>query len=69
VPKIQALNEQAAAWQEIEIERVKKHFFKTADVSQANLDAALQALAKNISNKFLHLAYKEIAESTQGTNE
>jgi glutamyl-tRNA reductase len=74
VPKIQALNEQAAAWQEIEIERVKKQFFKTADVSQANLDAALQALAKNISNKFLHLAYKNIAgsditESTQGTNE
>jgi hypothetical protein len=34
------------------------------------VDAALQALAKNISNKFLHLAYKTIAEEkTQGTNE
>jgi glutamyl-tRNA reductase len=69
VPKIQALNEQAAAWQEIEIERVKKQFFKTTDMSQANVDAALQALAKNISNKFLHLAYKAIADSSQGTNE
>jgi glutamyl-tRNA reductase len=65
VPKIQALNEQAALWQAQEIERVKKQFFKTADAPDANVDAALQALAKNISNKFLHLAYKNL----QGTNE
>ncbi len=70
VPKIQALNEQATLWQAQEIERVKKQFLKTDDALNANVDAALQALAKNIANKFLHLAYKTIAEEkTQGTNE
>lgn len=65
VPKIQALNEQAASWQAQEIERVKKQFLKASDPIDPNVDAALQALAKNISNKFLHLAYKNL----QGTNE
>jgi glutamyl-tRNA reductase len=60
VPKIQALNEQAAAWQEQEIERVKKQFLMRDDVSQANMEIALQALARNLSNKFLHLAYKNL---------
>ncbi len=64
VPKIQALNEQAAAWQEQEIERIKKQFFKNADLSEANVDAALQALSRNITNKFLHQAYKHIAEKS-----
>ncbi len=69
VPKIQALNEQAALWQAQEIERVKKQFLKTSDSLDTNVEAALQALAKNISNKFLHLAYKTISDSSQGTNE
>jgi glutamyl-tRNA reductase len=60
VPKIQALNEQAAAWQEQEIDRVKKQFLKDGNASEANVDEALQALARNLSNKFLHLAYKSI---------
>jgi glutamyl-tRNA reductase len=60
VPKIQALNEQAAAWQEQEIERIKKQFFDGGDALEANMDKALQALARNLSNKFLHLAYKSI---------
>jgi glutamyl-tRNA reductase len=60
VPKIQALNEQAAAWQEQEIERVKKQFLKDGNASEANVDEALSALARNLSNKFLHLAYKSI---------
>lgn len=60
IPKIQALNEQAAAWQEQEIERVKKQFLKDGNPSEANVDDALQALARNLSNKFLHLAYKSI---------
>ncbi len=62
VPKIQALNEQAALWQEQEMERIKKQFFKNADFSQSNVDAALQALSRNLTNKFLHQAYKHIAE-------
>ena len=60
VPKIQALNEQAKGWQEQEIERVKKQFLASGDLSQANMDKALQALARNLSNKFLHLAYKNL---------
>ncbi len=60
VPKIQALNDQALLWQEQEIERVKKQFLKDGNTSEANLDEALQALARNLSNKFLHLAYKSI---------
>lgn len=68
-PKIQALNEQAALWQAQEIERVKKQFLKTSDSLDTNVEAALQALAKNISNKFLHLAYKTISDSSEGTNE
>lgn len=60
IPKIQSLNEQAAAWQEQEIERVKKQFLKGENATEANVDQALQALARNLSNKFLHLAYKSI---------
>jgi len=60
VPKIQALNEQAKEWQEQEIERARKQFLTGGDVSQANIDKALQALARNLSNKFLHLAYKNL---------
>jgi glutamyl-tRNA reductase len=60
VPKIQALNEQAKDWQEQEIERVKKQFLTDDAVSQANMDKALQALARNLSNKFLHQAYKNL---------
>ncbi len=60
VPKIQALNEQAKDWQEQEIDRVKKQFFKNDDGSEANIDKALEALAKNLSNKFLHQAYKNL---------
>ncbi len=60
VPKIQALNEQAKEWQEQEIDRVKKQFLKETDASQANIDMALQALARNLSNKFLHQAYKNL---------
>jgi glutamyl-tRNA reductase len=60
VPKIQALNEQAKEWQEQEIERAKKQFLTGGDVSQANIDKALQTLARNLSNKFLHQAYKNL---------
>jgi glutamyl-tRNA reductase len=78
VPKIQALNEQAAAWQEQEIERVKKQFLKEVfetvrpepveghsdeglrQAQSERIEQALQALARNLSNKFLHLAYKSI---------
>jgi glutamyl-tRNA reductase len=60
VPKIQALNEQAKDWQEQEIERVKKQFLSSGDASQGDMDKALQALAKNLSNKFLHQLYKNI---------
>jgi glutamyl-tRNA reductase len=64
LPKIQALNDQAAAWQAQEIERVKKQFVMGDEVQSAQLDAALQLLAKNLSNKFLHSAYKNL----QGSN-
>jgi glutamyl-tRNA reductase len=60
VPKIQALNDQAREWQAQEIERVKKQFFKEVEGLQPNLDEALQALARNLSNKFLHLAFKNL---------
>jgi glutamyl-tRNA reductase len=69
VPKIQALNERAALWQAQEIERVKKQFLKAGEPLDADVDAALQALAKNISNKFLHLAYKAIADETSATQQ
>jgi glutamyl-tRNA reductase len=91
VPKIQALNEQAALWQAQEIERVKKQFLKDlggtaraeliegislqglGPTQAERIDQALQALAKNISNKFLHLAYKTIADEpsapSPGTHE
>ncbi len=60
VPKIQALNEQAKEWQEQEIDRVKKQFLKESNGSEANIDKALEALARNLSNKFLHQAYKNL---------
>jgi glutamyl-tRNA reductase len=69
VPKIQALNDQAAAWQEQEIERVKKQFLKEmfdtvgpepVEELAERVEQALQVLARNLSNKFLHLAYKSI---------
>ncbi len=67
VPKIQALHEQAAAWQTAEIERVKKQFFKEADWSQANVDKALETLSRNLSNKFLHAAILQIKQSNEAT--